>query len=263
MSYFGGKAQDGVYQTIINQIPLHDIYIEPFLGGGAIMLKKKPAKQNIGIELDSQVVNAFIPVAHEVEIINGCAFDYLRSLKGVIAYLSRKTFSGTANAKIPTGSEKGNFDYERSPTFIYCDPPYPKSTRGKTRYKFELSDSDHYKLLDILKCLHCSVALSTYPNQIYKEKLKDWRLLEYNSVDRSGKVRIENLYMNYPEPVFLHDDRYLGDNANNRQDIKRRIARTKRRVLNWDARERIKLMRELIRDLPEDEKNFLVPHRQK
>lgn len=38
MSYFGGKAQDGVYQTIINQIPPHQIYIEPFLGGGAIKL---------------------------------------------------------------------------------------------------------------------------------------------------------------------------------------------------------------------------------
>ena len=42
MTYFGGKAQDGVYQAIINQIPAHDRYIELFLGGGAIMLKKKP-----------------------------------------------------------------------------------------------------------------------------------------------------------------------------------------------------------------------------
>lgn len=34
MTYKGGKAGAGVYQQIINQIPPHDVYIEPFLGGG-------------------------------------------------------------------------------------------------------------------------------------------------------------------------------------------------------------------------------------
>lgn len=35
-TYFGGKAGSGTYQTIINQIPPHRVYIEPFVGGGAI-----------------------------------------------------------------------------------------------------------------------------------------------------------------------------------------------------------------------------------
>jgi len=37
MPYPGGKSGAGVYQTIINRMPPHRVYIEPFLGGAAIM----------------------------------------------------------------------------------------------------------------------------------------------------------------------------------------------------------------------------------
>ena len=51
MTYPGGKAGAGVYQRIINQIPPHDVYVEPFLGDGALLRRKRPAGRNIGIEL--------------------------------------------------------------------------------------------------------------------------------------------------------------------------------------------------------------------
>jgi hypothetical protein len=44
MSYPGGKNGAGVYKTIVNQIPPHEIYIEPFAGGGAVLLRKRPAR---------------------------------------------------------------------------------------------------------------------------------------------------------------------------------------------------------------------------
>ena len=37
MRYPGGKGGAGVYQTIINNIPPHDTYIETHLGGGNIL----------------------------------------------------------------------------------------------------------------------------------------------------------------------------------------------------------------------------------
>jgi DNA adenine methylase len=57
MSYPGGKSGAGVYQQIINQIPPHRVYIEPFLGGGAVLLHKRPAIVSIGIDSDAAVVD--------------------------------------------------------------------------------------------------------------------------------------------------------------------------------------------------------------
>jgi hypothetical protein len=52
VTYPGGKNGAGVYQTIISQMPPHEVYIEPFLGGAAIMRLKRPARLNIGVDLD-------------------------------------------------------------------------------------------------------------------------------------------------------------------------------------------------------------------
>lgn len=54
--YPGGKNGAGVYQTIINQLPPHDTYIEPFLGSGAVLRMKKPARASIAIDADADVV---------------------------------------------------------------------------------------------------------------------------------------------------------------------------------------------------------------
>ena len=56
MAYPGGKAGAGVYQRIINQIPPHDVYIEPFLGDGAVLRRKRPASVSIGIDADCRVL---------------------------------------------------------------------------------------------------------------------------------------------------------------------------------------------------------------
>ncbi|MFS1487716.1 hypothetical protein BCU41_024755 (plasmid) [Vibrio lentus] len=39
MGYLGSKAASGAYQAIIANMPQHDIYIEAFLGTGAIFQK--------------------------------------------------------------------------------------------------------------------------------------------------------------------------------------------------------------------------------
>lgn len=59
MGYPGGKAGAGVYQTIINLMPPHEVYIEPFLGGGAILRMKRPARLNIGVDLDPAVIETW------------------------------------------------------------------------------------------------------------------------------------------------------------------------------------------------------------
>ena len=56
MPYPGGKGGAGVYQTIINGMPRHEVYVEPFLGGGAVMAAKRPAGLNIGVDLAAEAI---------------------------------------------------------------------------------------------------------------------------------------------------------------------------------------------------------------
>ncbi|MCK6844207.1 hypothetical protein ACQJ1T_26680 [Klebsiella pneumoniae] len=59
MRYPGGKGGAGVYQTIINNIPPHDTYIETHLGGGNILERKRPAARSVGIDVDPEVIEVW------------------------------------------------------------------------------------------------------------------------------------------------------------------------------------------------------------
>ena len=100
--YFGSKATSGLCQPIIAMMPPHDTYIETHLGGGAIMKKKPPARNNIGIDIDPRPLSDF-DCCYPVELVNGCAHQYL----------SHYDYSGTE--------------------LIYCDPPYLMQTRTSQR----------------------------------------------------------------------------------------------------------------------------------
>lgn len=248
--YLGGKSQDGVYQKIINQIPPHDIYTEPFLGMGGIMRNKKPAKQNIGIDLNNDVL---------LECKNKLHADFLKSVPVGFDFLNE---CGVNYLKylLAKSQIKLNFEnvYNFNNQFIYCDPPYlPETRTSNAKYKHELTFNDHIEILHILKQLPCKIAISTYPNDLYKEMLKDWRIFEYTSVASNGEVRNEWLMCNYPEPVFLHDDSYIGRNNEKRRDIKKRINRNKDKILKWHTLERVRFINELLNELSSEELNQL------
>ena len=222
MQYDGSKNGSGVYQTIINLIPPHKIYIEPFLGSGAVMRFKLPAEVNIGIEKDEAVIRKFWsrPIA-----------PYIILKDDAISWLSY-------NPVAPG-------------TFIYLDPPYPISSRrsGNKIYRKELTDNDHRELLQIIRGLKCNVLISTYENPIYKEYLKDWHLVKYKAVTQKGTAT-EFLYMNYSPPEVLHDYSFVGSNFTQRQRIKRKISRHIERLERLPAHERNAILTAILKNNP-------------
>ena len=211
MSYPGGKHGSGVYQQIINRIPPHDYYVEPFLGGGAVMKMKRPARASIGIDIDAEIfLNFPRDAAPNLTLLQEDAIQYL---KGMLFF--------------PV-------------TFIYIDPPYLMSTRSSNRriYNHELSEDAHMRLVYTIKALPCMVMISGYPNALYDDVLSSWWTHTFQTTNRGGGHVTEKLWMNYPAPIRLHDYRYLGSNFREREKLKRKRLRWSARLVSMPDLER-------------------------
>jgi DNA adenine methylase len=235
MVYPGGKNGAGVYQTIINLMPPHDVYIEPFLGGGAIMRQKRPALLNIGVDLDAGVIAGFGDERFPADIAgnsdasdstarNGDARSTFRFHHGDgLAFLQSYPF---------TGSE-----------LVYCDPPYMHETRGRTDlYRYEMDDRQHAALLAIIEALPCRVMISGYWTKRYAAALKGWNTATFQAMTRGGKPATEWLWFNFPEPIALHDYRHLGEDFRERERIKRKKQRWVNRLHTMPTLERRALL---------------------
>jgi len=212
MNYPGGKNGAGVYQKIINQMPPHKVYIEAFLGGGAIMRYKRPTKINIGIDKDPVVIHQWNQWGYPgIDIHQGDALEWLSPRKRFYSILEHLVSK-----------------YIQEPdTLIYLDPPYLMSTRSSQReiYYCEMTDQDHVRLLEIITQLNCMVMVSGYWSEMYANALHDWRTVTFQAQTRGGRTATEWLWMNYPEPGRLHDYQYLGENYRERERIKRKAHR--------------------------------------
>lgn len=205
--YPGGKNGAGVFQTLINQIPPHVFYIEAFVGSGAVYRHKRPCA-SIVIDADADVAAHWAAVADRDPTLSAIRGDAASTL-GVFA-------------------ERGLLTPR---TFIYCDPPYLRSTRRSSRaiYAHEMTDAEHVKLLQLLVGLPCPVMVSGYQSTMYQVMLAGWRRLEFQTMTRGGPA-VECLWMNYPEPSQLADYSHLGDNFRERQDLRRQRERWRARL---------------------------------
>jgi len=269
MTYPGGKNGAGVFQRIINLVPPHDVYIEPFLGSGALMRLKRPARLNIGVDLELAALSLAMQAFHhhtaetamppgrrpasEMAMAPGTA--RAGPLKNGDAVLGagilienggdcRRRSSFAAMADPLDGSGEG-----RSPIFefhqqdgieflarypfrgnggelVYCDPPYMMLSErsGKAIYTHELSADQHLRLLRLLRRLPCLILISGYWSALYARELQAWNHITFEGHTRKG-AKTEWLWFNFPEPVALHDYRYLGRGFRERERIKRKTAR--------------------------------------
>ena len=213
-AYFGSKATSGLCQPIISMMPPHDTYIETHLGGGAIMRRKPPALNNIGIDLNLKALRAF-KCDYPVKILHDCAHQFL----------STYAFQGRE--------------------LVYCDPPYLLHTRTSARrYRFDYEEQDHIELLEILTSLPCSVILSGYPSTLYDSFLTDWGSLELQVMNQAG-VRTEKLWFNFTlDRVHWHQ--YTGKNFTDRQRIKRKAESWGKRYQALPRGERLAILSSIM-----------------
>ena len=209
-AWYGSKATTGLCQAIVSAMPPHDVYLEPFLGGGAIMKRKPPAIRSIGIDLNRRAIDGFI-CDHPVELHHGCALRFL-----------------------------GTFPF-RGRELVYCDPPYVQSTRrSPRRYRFDFTDDDHVRLLGLLRSLDCRVMISGYPSRLYDAHLADWRSLELQ-VSNQACIVTEKLWFNFA-PDRVHWASLAGRDFTHRQAVRRKAAGWGRRYRAMPRAERLAVL---------------------
>jgi DNA adenine methylase len=219
-SYPGGKNGSGVYQRIICLMPPHQVYIEPFLGGGAVMRHKRPAAVNIGVDLVATAVSA---VSAELTPASSAAAVFHFAIGDGIEFLRTYPFIGRE--------------------LVYCDPPYMLETRsGRRAYRHDMDEVDHSRLMRVLKRLECKVMISGYWSQWYGKVLAEWSHVSYQTMTRGGYQKTEWLWFNFPPPTELHDYRYLGEGYRERERITRKKARWRAKLVKMPKLERQALL---------------------
>ncbi len=232
MSYNGGKDGAGVWQKIISEIPPHNTLIIPFGGHCAITRRMRPCETTYLIEKDDAALRLW----------HGDERPGLRLIHGDSLIL------------LPVFEQMGLLD--DLTTFIFLDPPYPLSARRSPRaiYRHELSDDDHQQLLAVLTRQKCRVAISGYRHAIYEEALAHWRRIEFTTSTRGGHAATEVVWMNYPAPTELHDDRWLdfGQGWRERDRINKKVKRLRLKLRELPVLERRRLLAAALAETGDD-----------
>jgi DNA adenine methylase len=227
--YPGGKSGAGVFQTIINQMPQHRVYIEPFVGGGSIFKLKRPAQSSIVIDADDRACAELTMsdrTGGSCTVIHGDAGQFLKS-----------------------------YDWQGD-ELVYCDPPYVMAARsGRKIYRHEFSDQQHRDLVAVLLTIPAAVMLSGYRNAIYDETVPHWRRVDFQAMTRGGP-RVESLWMNYELPAVPAELTYLGADYRERERIKRKKARWAEKLRRLPPAEQAAIM-EVLRGILSPEMTVL------
>lgn len=197
-TYFGSKAAAGVAEQIVSRMPPHGVYVEAFLGGGAVLRRKRPALASIGIDADARVIEAWRRVDWPgLELLNVDAIAW---------------FEGPG-LELPADA------------LVYADPPYPHSCRqSRRRYRCELTEADHWRLLNALAALPCSVVVSSYKNSLYASMLGGWEHSTFPAMTRGG-VREEHLWCRSTLAAAGVGAQHVGRDFRERERIKRKARR--------------------------------------
>lgn len=204
-SYFGGKGSS--FRHLINEIPPHEWLIVPFAGHCAVVRNiRLPDKVWLcdkdvevfrwwGRHLEAATLKNGPRYSDRFQRINyGCGIKLLASLKSM--------------------------SIDRA--FVYLDPPYLLETRKSgPRYRCEMSNADHRRMLHAAMDLPCQVMISGYMSDMYALYLADWRHYSFSAATRRGMVT-EHVWCNYPTPTALQDYSWLGANKRERFKLLRR-----------------------------------------
>lgn len=228
-TYFGGKGQGGTVRRLINVIPPHDYYVEPFFGRGRLYEAKAPARiMSFGYELDGRLVDGWKHRCRMDLIVE--RRDGLEALRELLA-----------------GWDVEGVDPSR--VVVYFDPPYLLHTRRAQRatYYREWCDEDHIAFLAMLPALKVRAIVSHLPCVEYGTALAGWHSFTFNNKTHKG-LQLEQVWCNFVPGPELHEYTYVGNTFREREHFKRQFGIVRKRFDALPPPARIALLAMLATD---------------
>ena len=105
--YYGGKF--AMSKKLVQYIPKHLRYFEPFFGGGSMFFRKKKVKWNILNDIDNDLVNLYSCVLNEYEDLSEKIYWYPRSR--TLHDNFRKDIKATQEINIPDTDRASKYYY--------------------------------------------------------------------------------------------------------------------------------------------------------
>lgn len=221
-NYLGSKGALNTIRRVVRLFRPHPIYIEAFLGSGAVMRFKTPALRTIGIDEDPDVIAAWRRSEWPgVQLVNANAITWLDDARSWLPH----------------------------DALVFADPPYPLETRtSDKRYAHELTEAEQVQLLDVLDSLPCSVVVSSYDNDLYRRRLRAWSHDSWPAMTRGG-LRTEHAWYKHPAAEAAGvgvQAKCLGLNFRDRERIKRKVSRWAAKFDTIPERDRIAILAQLL-----------------
>ena len=90
--------------------------------------------------------------------------------------------------------------YDTKDTLFYLDPPYVHESRGDSKaYGYEMTDSEHIELANLLHQIKGKAVVSGYRTKLYDKLFKDWIRIDapVKTCNSSKGKRQESLWLNF------------------------------------------------------------------
>lgn len=251
--YNGGKAGAGTYQHIINHIPPHSTFVSLFAGHCGVFRNIRRAAVSILNDNNPAVIDTWKKTLKTTNVIVTEDFAQSNILFNPELDLPARPIVILRNNDYGALLQRLNPSYD---TFIYCDPPYPFSTRGSQARLYMdnwETDEEHLIFLRQIRAAKFNCMVSCYANEMYDNALIDrsgWNYYKFKSTTRNG-LREETIYFNYPPPQILHDFQYLGRDYRERENIKRKTRRALDKMQRLPPKERTAILSAIVNEYKE------------
>ena len=225
LNYPGAKW--GLAKTIVELMPKHRSYLEPFFGSGAVLFNKPPSSIETVNDLDGDIIN-FFTVLRECpqELAEKIAltpysrevFDDAHENRGTDAF--DKAYRFAIRSRMghgfktyqKTGFKIDVYARERS----YCVDAWNRMPRdilsAAERLKcVQIENRPAVELLEVLRTHKGYVILSGYPSELYDRELRDWIRLTKRSYNQNCDARTEVIWCNFDTLMYQMSEDYVLD----------------------------------------------------